>query len=300
MTPAKTEALEALDHIATGATGPFKTSADIIRAALSLPDEPDGETVTIPSADLKLLCHKLRLAGSNGEALLFMHRQMLERCEALVGRCDNSPDLPTEPIPAVSPQPVAVEKVVEAIGAWYIREDDAWHFYTMPGVVPMNLTLKGFDGVDYVLGLLRAGLTHPLADGEREALVKERDALLKASAFDKAGDTPDEYSEAIALAHPLKNGDFKTYTMALEMVSNRHSKSSLVNLVGWLLARLATSRALLAEAGEALRPLYLEWETQQQEREPFRLDDDKPFMFYRATYGDLRRAAALHAKMKGV
>ena len=48
-------------------------------------------------------------------------------------------------------------------------------------------------------------------------------------------DTDDEYTEAIKAAHPLKTGDHKTRQKALEMVNNRHSKSSLVDLVNYLL-----------------------------------------------------------------
>lgn len=46
----------------------------------------------------------------------------------------------------------------EGIGASYHRDDDCWHFYTMPGVKPMGLTLKGYDDVDAVIGLLRKNL----------------------------------------------------------------------------------------------------------------------------------------------
>jgi hypothetical protein len=46
------------------------------------------------------------------------------------------------------------------IGASFNREDDSWHFYeqTAGGVSrPLQLTLKGYEGVSYILDMLRAG-----------------------------------------------------------------------------------------------------------------------------------------------
>lgn len=53
---------------------------------------------------------------------------------------------------------------------------------------------------------------------------------------DDWADKPDQWQGAIEAAHPTITGKHKTYTKALEMVSNRHSKGSLVDLVNWLLA----------------------------------------------------------------
>ncbi len=52
---------------------------------------------------------------------------------------------------------------------------------------------------------------------------------------DENGDRKDEWSDKIAAAHPVFSGSHKTYSTAQEMVGNRHTKSSLVELVNWLL-----------------------------------------------------------------
>lgn len=51
------------------------------------------------------------------------------------------------------------------------------------------------------------------------------------------GDRPDEHTTAIDAAHPLVTKNHGRYARALAMVENRHSKSALVDLVNWLLAR---------------------------------------------------------------
>ena len=53
---------------------------------------------------------------------------------------------------------------------------------------------------------------------------------------DDWSDKPDQWQAAIDAAHPTITEKHKTYAKALEMVSNRHSKGSLVDLVNWLLA----------------------------------------------------------------
>ena len=57
-------------------------------------------------------------------------------------------------------------------------------------------------------------------------------------------DVCDEYSDAIDAAHPMNTKNFNCYNRAQEMVNNRHSKGSLVDLANWLLSR--------AEAAENL------------------------------------------------
>lgn len=52
---------------------------------------------------------------------------------------------------------------------------------------------------------------------------------------DEDGDRRDRWSERIDATHPMKNGDHKRYIIAMEMVGNRHTKHSLVELVNWLL-----------------------------------------------------------------
>lgn len=46
----------------------------------------------------------------------------------------------------------------EGFGASFNREDNSWHFYSMPGARPLGLTLKGYDGVDFVISALRRSL----------------------------------------------------------------------------------------------------------------------------------------------
>ena len=50
-------------------------------------------------------------------------------------------------------------------------------------------------------------------------------------------DQEDEWSEQIKAAFPTRSGSHDEYGMAMKMVGNRHSKSSLVALVNWLLVR---------------------------------------------------------------
>lgn len=52
-------------------------------------------------------------------------------------------------------------------------------------------------------------------------------------------DVDDEWSAAIADAHPTRSGAHDAWGMAMTMVSHRHSKGALVALVAWLLVRIA-------------------------------------------------------------
>lgn len=63
-------------------------------------------------------------------------------------------------------------------------------------------------------------------------------------------DRPDAYTAAIDAVHPME-GEFdpELYVKALSMVSNRHEKYNLVNLVHWLL-----KQAALALKPEAKQP----------------------------------------------
>lgn len=70
------------------------------------------------------------------------------------------------------------------------------------------------------------------------ALVYAREAEQTAWA-----DTPDKWSDEIVAAHPMKTGDHDTRAIANEMVSNRHSKFALIDLVNWLLARIKKCEA---------------------------------------------------------
>lgn len=50
-----------------------------------------------------------------------------------------------------------------------------------------------------------------------------------------AADKRDDVSEKIDADHPLQSGDWSFYNEAVELVSNRHSKYALVDLVNHLL-----------------------------------------------------------------
>lgn len=56
---------------------------------------------------------------------------------------------------------------------------------------------------------------------------------------EKWEDNNDKYSDDIAEVHPAtcENPDHETYEKAVQMVSNRHSKYELVDLVNWLLVK---------------------------------------------------------------
>jgi hypothetical protein len=51
-------------------------------------------------------------------------------------------------------------------------------------------------------------------------------------------DKEDEWSVAIEQAHPINSNEYELWDIALKMINNRHSKSSLVSLVCWLLVRI--------------------------------------------------------------
>lgn len=52
---------------------------------------------------------------------------------------------------------------------------------------------------------------------------------------DDSMDKPDRWTPLIEQAHPTVTGLHMPYELALAMVSNRHSKGALIDLVNWLL-----------------------------------------------------------------
>jgi hypothetical protein len=58
-----------------------------------------------------------------------------------------------------------------------------------------------------------------------------------------ADDMPDQYSQAINATHPLKTKRYDLDMVAREMVTKRRSKGALIDLVRWLLTRLAEKDA---------------------------------------------------------
>tara|TARA_R110000772_G_scaffold31234_6_gene77222 strand:- start:19559 stop:19756 length:198 start_codon:yes stop_codon:yes gene_type:complete len=55
-------------------------------------------------------------------------------------------------------------------------------------------------------------------------------------------DRRDEMSDAIDGDHPARSLDYSCYSKAQELVSNRHSKGSLVNLVNHLLLEIERAK----------------------------------------------------------
>ena len=67
-------------------------------------------------------------------------------------------------------------------------------------------------------------------------------------------DKPDGLTDAVHKAHPVFTKKYDTYTYALELVSNRHSKGALVALVNYLLQQSDEAREkALREAADELR-----------------------------------------------
>lgn len=55
-------------------------------------------------------------------------------------------------------------------------------------------------------------------------------------------DKDDDLTDAINAAHPVVSKRYDTYQRATELVSNRHSKAALVNLVNYLLIEAGRER----------------------------------------------------------
>lgn len=51
-------------------------------------------------------------------------------------------------------------------------------------------------------------------------------------------DKPSPEDKEISAAHPMHSGNHKRYQRAAELISSRHSKGSLINLVNWLLSQI--------------------------------------------------------------
>jgi hypothetical protein len=73
------------------------------------------------------------------------------------------------------------------------------------------------------------------------------------------GDVTDEFTEAINAAHPCETENYEDYAKAHSMVSNRHSKSALVDLVNWLLVRenLSNNPENLYTSGECVKKVCI-------------------------------------------
>ena len=60
-------------------------------------------------------------------------------------------------------------------------------------------------------------------------------ARLRAALKSDWDDKPDDMTEEIERTHPFKVKDWARYQRAQELVSNRHSKGALIDLVAYLL-----------------------------------------------------------------
>lgn len=78
--------------------------------------------------------------------------------------------------------------------------------------------------------VLPQAIAWALAERERaDRAETERDAALRWE------DVDDEWTVAADAAFPTRSGSHEEYGIAMQMVGNRHSKGSLVELVNWLL-----------------------------------------------------------------
>ncbi len=78
---------------------------------------------------------------------------------------------------------------------------------------------------------------------------------LEAEKNQEWADKPDYLTPQIDAYHPLKTGDHKTREEANLLVSNRHSKGSLIDLVNYLLKRNKELEAENAELKETLESI---------------------------------------------
>jgi hypothetical protein len=85
----------------------------------------------------------------------------------------------------------------------------------------------GYKCAEILASVLDAIAAQRLVDAEQEREIVE-----------DWKDEPDLFTSDILKAHPTVTGDHETYEFALALVSNRHGKGSLVDLVNWLLFRL--------------------------------------------------------------
>lgn len=70
-------------------------------------------------------------------------------------------------------------------------------------------------------------------------------------------DPPRSDDPAIAAAHPMRTGRHDLWAEAMRLVSERHAKYDLVELVNWLLAENAEQRAALIKAETFARRVSL-------------------------------------------
>ncbi len=97
-------------------------------------------------------------------------------------------------------------------------------------------------------------------------------------------DKPDVLTAAVEAAHPHYTKDYKTYTEALDLVSNRHGKGALVGLVNYLMAH---NKAIIsAIATPAARKAELDRMIADAEERGLRKALDAASDYTQRVYGD--------------
>jgi hypothetical protein len=81
---------------------------------------------------------------------------------------------------------------------------------------------------------LRRTLYRQLEAAERASGEKAAEAEKTSSEWE---DEEDEWTPLIQEAFPTRSGSHNEYALAMQMISSRHSKGSLVALVNWLLVK---------------------------------------------------------------
>lgn len=107
--------------------------------------------------------------------------------------------------------------------------------------------LPSFDARDWAEAFVKTVKEHPeIASDEGAMIGWFANALMRG--YDETamtaktwGDKPDQFSDRVKAAHPLRAKDdadrHNRYALAMEMIHSRHSKYALVDLVNWLLTK---------------------------------------------------------------
>ena len=104
-----------------------------------------------------------------------------------------------------------------------IRNNDAGY------VVGDTITLMELDGT--LTGKeIEVEITYTSTYGQQKGMI-----VLGFNKIEKWGDKEDDLTEAINDAHCCETGEYAVWDEAMRLVSNRYSKASLVDLVGYLL-----------------------------------------------------------------
>jgi len=96
-----------------------------------------------------------------------------------------------------------------------------------------NRVANCYIGTEHIEAAIRA-LATPDQSLSLAAVVAEAKADALGGPWE---DEPDALTDAVHASHPVFTKDYKTYTDALELVSNRHGKGALVGLVNYLMAQ---------------------------------------------------------------